>query len=340
MAINSSLRSVAEAIHLSINGLPRILRMLAKTGSLALLFVFIFTSPQAFASCVNEKPADYVPIAKRKDKSLFYAIKTCDKPTSYVMGTFHSDSPDVQPILDLSEDILAVVDQVALEVVITAQMQKLAKTQLMLHPSDVGLRQKIGATLFNKLIAAFGEKLQLDAMTMDRYKPWAIAVLAQYPKPEADGIVLDEKLQRMAAARGLLVVGLETLESQLNVFDSLKPKHQLEMLQSTLDDAEQADAINSRLKRLYVSQNLPAIYRFSKKQFTKMAFHYAELADLIHQRVLIERNINMVEAMIPYFESPTLVAVGALHLPGKTGILHLLEKEGYLIETVKTQAVE
>ncbi len=314
--------------------------MLAKTTPLALCFVFIFTSPQAFASCVDDKPADYIPIAKRKDKSLFFAIKKCDTPTSYVMGTFHSDSPDVQPILDLSEDILAVVDQLLLEVVITPQIQKKAKAQLLLHESDQGLRRKIGAGLFNQLLKDIAPSLGLDAMTLDRYKPWAIAILAQYPKPEGDGVVLDDKLQQMAKARGLLVFGLESIEVQLNVFDTLKPKQQVDLLQSTLDEAKTSDALNARLKRYYVAQNLPAIYRLSKNQFNKMARRYAQLADLINQRVLVDRNLTMVDAMIPYFESSTLVAIGALHLPGKTGVLNLLEKKGYLIETIKTGAVE
>lgn len=305
-----------------------------------LFVVLLCLTSQAFAACVNEKPADYVPIAERKDKSLFYAIKTCDKPTSYVMGTFHSDSPDVQPILDLSEDILAVVDQLALEVLITPQMQKQAKARLMLHPSDQGLRKKIGAGLFNKTLEMLAPTLGLDAMTLDRYKPWAVAILAQYPKPEGDGTVLDDKLQRMAKDRGLLIFGLESIESQMDVFDTLKPKDQVDLLQSTLDEAKTSDALNARLKRYYITQNLPAIYRLSKSQFNKMAFKYAELADLINQRVLIDRNITMTDAMIPYFKTPTLVAIGALHLPGKTGVLNLLEQKGYLIETIKTGAVE
>jgi uncharacterized protein YbaP (TraB family) len=59
------------------------------------------------------------------------------------------------------------------------------------------------------------------------------------------------------------------------------------------------------------------------------------LAEDFQRRLVDDRNQRMVERMQPYLQQgKAFVAVGALHLPGKTGLLERLQQQGYTVTRV------
>jgi uncharacterized protein YbaP (TraB family) len=53
------------------------------------------------------------------------------------------------------------------------------------------------------------------------------------------------------------------------------------------------------------------------------------------KKLLDDRNMNWIVQMKNIMpETPTLFVVGAGHLPGKNGVLKLLENEGYTVEPI------
>jgi uncharacterized protein YbaP (TraB family) len=57
--------------------------------------------------------------------------------------------------------------------------------------------------------------------------------------------------------------------------------------------------------------------------------------ETFERQLLFQRNKRMVARMIPLLDrQSTFVAVGALHLPGTSGILHLLELQGYKVKAI------
>ena len=59
------------------------------------------------------------------------------------------------------------------------------------------------------------------------------------------------------------------------------------------------------------------------------------LAGDFQRRLVDDRNQHMVERMQPYLQQgKAFVAVGALHLPGKTGLLERLQQQGYTVSRV------
>jgi uncharacterized protein YbaP (TraB family) len=60
-----------------------------------------------------------------------------------------------------------------------------------------------------------------------------------------------------------------------------------------------------------------------------------QLAAEFQDRLITRRNRLMAERLQPYLqEGNAFVAVGALHLPGETGLLELLEQRGYTVRVL------
>ena len=59
------------------------------------------------------------------------------------------------------------------------------------------------------------------------------------------------------------------------------------------------------------------------------------VAQLFTSQVVVNRNRRMLERMQPRLrEGNAFIAVGALHLPGKDGLLTLLRNKGYRVSPV------
>ena len=163
-------------------------------------------------------------------------------------------------------------------------------------------------------------------------KPWAAAIILQYPPSVGDGVVLDMRLQQTAAEQKIPLFGLETMEQQFNIFDSLPQNLQTEMLQDALA-YDSAEALNQELIAAYKAADLRTIYRLSNATFAKMKNR--DLAAILETRLLTQRNHRMAKKMRePLKQGGQFIAVGALHLLGKTGILAMLERKGYLVQAL------
>lgn len=274
---------------------------------------------------------NYESITTRAPHALLYEIRRCGKPRSYVLGTFHSDSPEINPLYQLAISRLQHSKQLALEVVLTDDIREKVRRTLNTSSSVPNLSARIGKEKFKIVKDKLLPRLQMKLAEVERYKPWAVAVLSQYPKAEQDGVVLDEKLQHYAESWGMKVIGLETAPSQLAIFDRMKETLQMDFLNSTLEDADILDDQHTELKGYYLARDLGAIYDMSERLFTKMHERYPALSDYLKDQVLTRRNKSMTQRMLPLFQTSTFVAIGALHLPGPHGVLHQLEESGYEI---------
>lgn len=125
--------------------------------------------------------------------------------------------------------------------------------------------------------------------------------------------------------------GLETMDEQLQVFDGLPIQDQVQLLREALKyqshNAEQMD----QLMKAYLNRDLAALAAVSDQYQSRAGSAYDKLMD----RLLAKRNHRMLERMQPrLIEGSAFIAVGALHLPGREGLLTLLENNGYRVSPI------
>lgn len=302
--------------------------VLSAVRVLTLAVWFWLPALPAFACAL---PSDYVPIAQREPKALLFKLSGCDMPDSYLFGTFHSDAPTLKPLLDHAGPYIARTQRLWLEIVSTPESALAAQRYLALPPESPNLEQLIGEELFAEAVEKIGPVLNVPEAVMQRFRPWALALLVQYPPPQADGVILDAKLQSLAARKAVPFSALETLEDQFTIFTDMTPAMQRDFLKSTLEDFGRLQETIDKLDAHYHDEHILAIHRLSRSLFDDMAQDYPELARYLERRLIVERNLHMAARLAPKLGKPAFIAVGALHLPGESGLWTQLEALGLQI---------
>jgi len=264
------------------------------------------------------------------------------KKTSYLFGTMHV--PDKR-VLDLPGPVKQAIkdaDALYCELALEPSLQMKAMQHMML-PADKTLAGIIGQDQVDratKMLAARGLPIQ----PFLRMKPWAFTsqlTQLEFLTELQSGIQpLDSMLYNQAKQAGKEVGGLEKLEDQMAVFDSLSEKAQKEMAKASLDQLEKAaksgEKSTERLIKTYLKGDLDEMQKIAKEEEGDDAE-----AKAFMKKLLDDRNVTMTAEIKKHLtKSPDktyFFAVGSLHYPGKKGILALLKAEGYTVERVSAK---
>jgi hypothetical protein len=199
----------------------------------------------------------------------------------------------------------------------------------MQNPRGVRLSDLVRPDLFDRVRAILGDAGYAEA-ALQRYKPWAAALLVAYPR-RGQPVFLDRMLYLDARAAGKRTLGLETLAEQAAVFDELPRPDQVEMLADAVERRADQEDLLERIVSAYLNDDLPALLRLYRR-------HSAEGRPgerALSRRLVGERNRVMAQRLLPLFnEGGVFAAVGALHLPGEGGLLALLRRQGAVVRPV------
>ncbi len=134
----------------------------------------------------------------------------------------------------------------------------------------------------------------------------------------------------MADSAGMEITGLETIEEQIAVIDSIPLDEQIEMLmQGVRGENEFGDDFSTMIS-IYKSQDLDSLYRYMMSEGTDLM----EYEDVL----LRTRNKNWAEKITELDKNRSyFIAVGAGHLAGPYGLLNLLEDRNYSVTPLSTE---
>ncbi len=260
---------------------------------------------------------------------LLWKISKSGQQTSYVLGTIHSDDPAVTQLPTQVSQALQQASSFTAELDLNMNAMLQAQMQMLL-PDNKSLQSVIGAQRYNKCVSLMGTYGVPEAM-LSKMKPWAVAAQLSMPKPQT-GVFLDLQLFQMAQSQGKKTYGLETVAEQMSVFDNMTESQQLIMLDQAIKDHAQMPAKINTLIRLYVKRDLKGMKQFSDNEMKKID---SSLSSIMEDKLINERNHRMVKRMQPQLSvGKAFIAVGALHLPGKQGILELLRQQGYQVTVI------
>lgn len=258
------------------------------------------------------------------------AGETC----SYLFGTIHVADPRVLDIPAVVQQALASCEALRTEIPLdAATLQEVQR--VMLLPEGRTLHDVLPRELVVRL-EAFFEARQHRLEPFVRMKPWTLATLLGMLESSAlFGEPLDQSLHRWARELGLETGGLETVDEQLAILDSLDDAAAAGFLQQTLDVLEENDDLFDQLVRVYLSGDVDALLQ----EILRFEAEASEEVQAYLGRILQDRNVVLAQRILAARRSHPrrrwFFAVGAGHLGGAEGILALLRENDVILTRVE-----
>ncbi|MDP6707360.1 MAG: TraB/GumN family protein [Alphaproteobacteria bacterium] len=271
-------------------------------------------------------------------QGLLWRVQGHGAAPSYLFGTMHSSDERVLQIPKPVLDAFDASDRFVFELIIPQQQTgKLDRTPRLRLPAAVELRQIVGEEVYAKIVGR-ATRYGIPQASIDRVHPLAFVFVFrktphEYRRQLQGWAFLDQALQNEARALGKPVYALETIEEQLLGFKSLGRKDIGTMLNAIIDRSFRAERAHETLLQSYLRRDLDAIFTGMDLEASRLSGEERHGHDLFMSWLLDYRNHVMATRVVQHLRAgKAFVAVGAAHLPGQMGLLHLLERQGYRVK--------
>lgn len=275
------------------------------------------------------------------------------KHSSYVYGTIHMIPKEdffwpnhTKKCINECERLTLEIDMAGLENDMSAQMSMMMN---IFMKNGVTLPKLLTEEEYKMVQDHFANgSLPLPQMMLDKIKPMFLSMMVSEDFDLMGGNLLgggeeesnedmsdissyEVELMNIAKEKEMETSGLETVEYQMSVFDSIPYKAQANMLIEAIvaekDTMTNIETQMADMIQLYKNQDLQALQQLLKTESSGME----QFEDIL----LNQRNRNWIPIMKTQIaEKPTFFAVGAGHLGGPEGLLSLLRKEGYKLTPI------
>ena len=172
---------------------------------------------------------------------------------------------------------------------------------------------------------AFKKSTGFDILLFNNMKPFVILTFLEASKPsKGTGDALDIYLSKLAKSQGKKVIGIETVDEQMDVISKMPPGMVI-------------DYIKNMNKEDKMTQDLIDAYSMEKLDKIKTIMDRSgdELGAEFDKEILIKRNYIMADRISKLISNESLfIAIGSGHLPGDEGVIALLKKKGFNVSPI------
>ena len=269
-------------------------------------------------------------------KGLLWKIEKPGQDISHIFGTMHVGDSRVVNLAPEVEYAFRHADRFAMEMLLTLAAEGKIVRGSFFNDGRT-LKSIMQTDDYRKLLDLLSRRLYLPENTVSNMRPWAILVMLMMPRPEETDenkgkeAALDMVLYRRAEARKIPMMGLESPEEQLAVFETMDIKDQIWMLNRSVEEFNELNEQIPQMIKAYINRDLEELVNLQDQYM----YDDSDIDDKFMYELIDKRNERMVKRMQNYLVSGNaFIAIGALHLPGKNGVLHLLERQGYSVSPV------
>ena len=276
-------------------------------------------SALAFAAPARAEPAMWRVHSATTDITLFGTVHALPPGTNWL-------SPRIAARIDAA-------DTLVLETILPDDPAGLGPlvTALGVKPGLPPLAARVAPSKRAALLAGVSA-LGLNASQLDGMKTWLAAIaigdgaVNQMGFAQTDGV--EPALIARARAAHHAVIGLETPEAQLRIFDNLPETDARALLDATVDDLKTMRDDTNALVAYWQAGEVDALAADFDKDF--------RATPALARALLADRNKAWAEWIAARLSVPgtVFVAVGAGHLGGAGSVVALLRAKGLVVERV------
>lgn len=246
---------------------------------------------------------------------------------SYLFGTFHllckgdfTVSPELENKLRASRQFYG---ELKMD---DPGLQATMMSKLMMQ--DHTLQSLIGEADYANISQQFQSITGMPITLFNTFKPFlSLSMLVQKGADCPDKVQPETEFVKVAKRLEIPVLGLETVEDQLNAIDKEPLDSQIISLKKTLLNFDSVKLVMSKMMAVYQLRDIDSLQQFITSSGG---------SEMFTNEMINKRNANWVPVMQTAMKSqPSFFAVGAGHLGGTQGLINLLRKEGYRVTPLK-----
>jgi len=292
--------------------------------------LFYSLSTILFMSCKAQN--DHSFVKQKNDNTLLWKVSGNGlKNPSFLFGTFHLLCKEDIHLSDQLKKAMKTSAKIYMEMDMDDPSTMLGGMLYMNMKNDTTLESLYTPEEYQRLKNYFSDTLKMPVMLLQRAKPYFLVALL-YPRMMncASPVGVEEELMKIAKEDKKEIKGLETIQFQASVFDSIPYEWQAKELLKNIDSFSIYKSEFETMLDFYKKQQLDSI----KSLMGKSESGEEKYDDLL----LNNRNKNWVKQLKEIMKNESVfVAVGAGHLVGEMGLIKLLKKEGYKVEPLQNK---
>jgi len=260
--------------------------------------------------------------------SIFWEISGKDlKEPSFLFGTIHLICPKDVNYPSLLAEKLAVSKELYLEIDMDDPELMASMSKNMAMKGEARLSELLSKEDYGLISEFFKDSVGLNVSLFDQTKPFFLSSILFNRVLGCQPESYELNLMKMAHKEGKEVKGLETIEQQLAIFDSIPYQKQAGMLLSLIKDLPKAKEEFGQLVEVYKSQDIEKLRLISQES----EFDFQNQEEIL----LNARNRSWIATMIEQVnKQSTFFAMGAAHLGGEEGVIRLLRQAGYSVTPI------
>ena len=250
----------------------------------------------------------------------------------YLAGSVHALTADAYPLNPVYQRAFD-ASSVLVEEIDLAEADPLAGGLGLLAKGMYTDGRTFSSAVSRETAALVAEKLKGTPLALELIqpmKPWMVTLMLEALGAQSAGLDpelgLDKHFYNLASDGRKQVIGLETVQYQIDRFDKMPDAMQEQLLRSELAEMETEKTSLRTLLTAWQSGDAAAIEKMLLMSFTDNPAAYNSL--------ITERNRNWMPQLDACLKrsTPCFVIVGAAHIVGPQGLLALLRQRGYQIE--------
>ena len=261
-----------------------------------------------------------------------------------LIGTVHVADPRLDAFEDRIAPLITAADVLMVEAgeaeLKALQTATVAQPELLFLTEGPTLIEQMGDDAWGPVAEAARER-GVPGFLAAKMQPWYLMVTLSLPPcvtKELQGQLphgLDARAMDVAKAADVPTVALEPFDTMFKIFTDIPIDEQIALLNTAIIPVERANDMFITLMHQYFAEEHAAALEVSRivalrdTPMTQDAFDAAW--DAFIDVILNQRNLAWMDRIAENTAERIVIAVGAGHLGGDTGLLNLLEQAGYTI---------
>jgi uncharacterized protein YbaP (TraB family) len=288
------------------------------------------------ATASNPSPSGANQTAPQPGRKFMMWRVTSPEGTAYLLGSIHMADKKIYPLPRVIEDSFVASKTLVVEINMKTLDQQQLSAEMMqagMYPEGDGLSKHVPKAMAEALDAFCARHTQIPRVAFERFRPWMaalmIGVLPFMEKGEDPNSGIDMHFMNELTSTQH-IQELESADFQLKLLSSFSEEEQVKGLDAALKEGEDQ---SDKLERAYFAADQDTLLKMIEEDNGSQS---------ATQKLIYDRNPKMADGVESCMKiaAPCFVVVGAAHLIGDHGVVHILQDRHYRVEQVAAVAAE